>query len=276
MENNGSIKCISRAVSVLESFTTSELELTATDICRKLRMPRTTVNRMLLSLTQNRLLERNKKTGKYTISPGLYRLGSLYLGSTDITKAAEPVIKTVNELTSEAVSVGIFDKGNMILLMKEESKHAFRLTTHIGTIMPAYATAIGKAFLSELSEAEIDGIIPEERLRPITKKTIATKTELKLELEQIRKTGIAINREGGYEGVESIAHIIRNADGKAVAAMSIPVPIFRMNEPNRKRLSTLLRMGSSLVSYRLGYQDMNNPVRDIEEIRSWWEQNKSD
>jgi len=212
----------------------------------------------------------------YKIGPSLYALGSLYLNTTDIFNAADPVIKTLNELAGETVTVGIFNIGNVVLVMKEESKHEFRLTVHIGTIRPAYATALGKALMSRMPEAEIDRVFPEERLKPVTSKTIATKTELKRELEQIRKTGIAINREGGYEGVESLAHIILNASGKAVAAMSIPVPIFRMDEIYRKRLSTLLRMGSTLISYRLGYKNMNNPVLDIEEIRSWWEQNGPD
>ena len=43
-----------------------------------------------------------------------------------------------------------------------------------------------------------------------------------------------------------------------------------MNPNRRERLATLIRLGSSLASYRLGYQDIYNPVREIKEIRSWW------
>jgi DNA-binding IclR family transcriptional regulator len=133
---------------------------------------------------------------------------------------------------------------------------------------------MGKAFLSESTEAELDSLYPEEKLRPVTAKTIATKTELKRRLEEIRKTGVSFGREESYEGVAAVASLIRDASGKPVVGMAIPVPIYKMNEANRERLATLVRLGCSLVSYRLGYQDTVYPVRDIEEIRSWWKQNQ--
>lgn len=270
------INCIVKAVSILESFTSEEPELSAVQISKRLGMPLTTTRRILRSLTIGGLLNRNPKTGQYIIGPSLYALGSLYLKTTDICIAAKPVIETVNDLTKETVNISILDRNNITLIMKEESKHAFRLATHIGSIIHAYASAMGKALLSELTEAEIDSLYPEEKLPPLTNKTISTKTELKRELEQIRKTGIAFDREGSYEGVEAIGSVTRNANGKAAAAMSIAVPVFRMNEANRKRLTTLVRLGVSLISYRLGYQDTQYPVRDIKEIYSWWKQNKLD
>jgi len=206
----------------------------------------------------------------------LYTLGSLYLSTTDIFTAAKPVIEALNDLTGETINVSILDRGNIIFIMKEESKHAFRLNTHIGSIVRAYGSAMGKALLSELTEAEIDSLYPEDRLPPLTKKTIATKKELKLELEQVRQTGVAFDREGSYESVEAVGSVIRNANSKAVAAMSIAVPVFRMDEAARKQLTSLVKLGASLISYRLGYQDTANPVHSIDELYSWWKQDKLD
>jgi len=267
-------RSILRVVSVLKSFTPDELELNAADISRKVAIPKTTTHRMLAALTKGGLLDRNAETGKYTIGPELYILGSLYLSTTDILKAAEPVIKTLNDLTGETVNLSIFDSGHVIVIMKEESKHAFRFSSHVGTVLPAHVSGMGKAFLSELTETELDKLYPEERLQPRTKKTTATKTKLKLELQQVRKTGVSFNREGDHEGIEGIGSVIRDARGKAAAAMSISVPVFRINQASRERLATLARLGTSLISYRLGYRDLANPVGDVEQIRSWWEQNQ--
>ena len=261
---------------MIKSFSPNELELGSTDMSKKTGIPIPTAYRILSTFAEADLLEKNVKTGKYKIGPAFYALGSLYLSTIDVTKVAEPVIKMLNNLTNEAVTVAILNKGNIVLVMEEESKYSFRFADHIGSIYPAYATAVGKMLLSELTETELDGLYPEERLEPVTKKTIATKTELKIELEQIRKTGVAFNSEGTFEGAEAIGCAIRDASGRIVAAIGLPVPLFRMNQTNRERIATLVRLGSSLVSYRLGYQDPVNPVRDIEEIRSWWEQNRID
>jgi len=269
-----SMKSLRKALSIICSFSPNELELSVNDLACKVGLPRSTAYRIVSCLTEFGFLEKNPVAGTYTVGPELYAQGSLYLSNASILNAADPVMKVLNELTAEAVSVGILDKKNVILIMKEESKYTFRLTTHIGSNLPAYASAIGKALLSELSDSEIGRLIPAETLQAVTPKTIITKTELKRDLEEIRRTKISVDREGGYEGVESVASVIRDIHGKATAAMSIPVPIFRMNEVYRERLITLVKMGASFVSYRLGYRDSHNPIHDIEEIRSWWKDNK--
>jgi len=276
MEAENLNKSLHKALLVLMCFSPNELEMGTNEIARRVGMSKTTSHRILKTLTEYKILEQNGNTGKYRIGPELYALGSLYLSTTDVLKAAEPVTKTLNDLTGETVLMGIFDKGNVIMVLKEESKHAFRFARHIGSLLPAYASAMGKAFLSELTEAEIDNLYPEEELQKIAPQTIATKTELKRNLEEIGKTGVSFTREEGYIGAAAIASLIRDADGKTVAAMTIPVPLYSMNQARREQLATLVKMGCSLISYRLGYQDKVNPVRDIEEICSWFEQNRLD
>ncbi len=275
IKNDNYIKSLRRAVSVLKCFTPEQPELSGSEVAHKLGIHKTTAHRMLATLAEDGLLDRDGKTGKYMIGPALYAMGSLYLSTTDVVKTAEPVVKVLNDLSGEVVNIGIRDKQNVIVVMKEESNYPVRFYHHIGSVMPAYASAMGKALLSELTEAELDSLFPEEKLRPLTRKTVATKTELKLELEEIRKTGVSFDREGVYEGAEGIASVVRDASGKAVAGMSISVPVFRLQQIGHEGLlATLIKLGSSLVSYRLGYQDTANPVRTIEEIRSWWEQNR--
>jgi len=268
------VRLLSRAVSVLKSFTPSEPELTASEIARKVGIPKTSAQRLLASLSDGGLLEKSAETNKYKVGAEIYMLGSLYLSTTDFLKAAEPVVMTLNDLTDEAVTVSILDKGYVTLVMREESKYGFRWAYHIGSIQPAYAAATGKALLSELTEEELDSIYPEESLRPITKKTIATKKELKLELKRVREIGVAFTSEELFEQIEGVACVIRDASGRAVAGMSIAVPVFRMDDHKRQRLARLVKLGCNLASYRLGFQDKTNPVHSIEEIRSWWEQNE--
>ena len=270
------MRSLSRAISIIRAFSPKQLELSGNEIVAKIAVPKSTVYRILDRLTTSGLLEHNPQTGKYSIGSELYVKGSLYLSSTDILKAAEPVMKSLNDLTNEAVNLGILDNGNLVFTMKEESKFDFRWSKHIGTSLPAYCSSMGKALLSELTGAEIDELYPEEKLLTVTPKTIATKTELKRELEQIKKAGIALDREGGSEGVEGIAAVLRDISGEAVASMSIAVPTFRLDQDLRTRLSRLVLLGTNLISYQLGYRDTAEPVRNIAEISSWWEQSQTE
>ncbi|MFC1903820.1 IclR family transcriptional regulator [Chloroflexota bacterium] len=167
------------------------------------------------------------------------------------------------------------EKGFVTIVMIEEPNYPFKLTHHIGTIIPAYSSAIGKAFLSELTEAELDNFYPEEELEPRTSRTITTKAELKLELKKIKKAGISFNREGAYEGIVGIGSVVRGKKGKAIASLSISIPVFRITQANQQKYATLVKLGASLISYRLGYEDKTQQIHNIEEIRSWWEENQA-
>ncbi len=270
------MRSVTRTISVLRVFTPEEPELSPADIVRKLGIPKPTVYRILACLTKYGLLEKNRRNGSYTVGPVLCTLGSIYLSTTDLLKVSEPVIETLNNLTGEVTNVAILDdKGHIIFVLREESKHALRIGFHVGYTSPAYANALGKALLSELPDTEIDHLYPEEILKPLTRKTVPTKTELKRELEQIRKTGVSVNSEQAVEGVEAVAAVIRDDRGRTIAATGIGVPKVRMNEARLQKLSVLIKLGADLISYRLGYQDPDNPPRNIEEIRDWWERNQN-
>jgi len=260
-----------KAVSILQCFSYDEPELGIADIVSKVEMPRTTVHRILSTLIRTGLLIRKNNTGKYRIGPALYTMGSLYLVTTDILSAAEPVTELLNELTGEAIKLSVFDRGNVIVIKKEESRHSFRYQHAVGSILPAYASGMGKAFLSELSEMELESLYPNEILKPLTNKTIATKTELREELKQVRSNGFSVDMEGNTEGLCGVGCVIRDATGKVVAAMSIGVPSHTFTAERKHQLGTLNKMGAGLISYRLGYQDNKNMVRSLEEIRTWWD-----
>ena len=272
-----SIKSLHKAVLILKCFTPQEIELTGAEICRKVGWHKATVYRFLTVMSELGMLEKNKTNNKYRIGPLLFTFGNLYLSTTDILIAADTVVGKLNELTNEAVSVALLDKGYVTLVMRREaSSHPFRWAVHQGSIFPAYASALGRALLSELADNEIDKLYPSEKLEKITPKTITSRDKLKEILKQVRKDGIAHSKEQSVEGVEAVASVIRDASGRAIAAMSIQLPVLRMNKEIRQALGKLVRMGSNLISYRLGYQNLENSINDVEELNLWWNQNKPD
>jgi DNA-binding IclR family transcriptional regulator len=266
------IKSLHKAVLVLKCFNPQEIELTGAEICQKVGWHKATVYRFLSVMYELGMLEKNKTNNKYRIGPLLFTFGNLYLSTTDILIAADTVVVELNELTNEAVSVALLDKGYVTLVMRREaSSHPFRWAINQGSIFPAYASALGRALLSELADTEIDKLYPSEKLKKITPKTITSRDKLKEILKQVRKDGLALSRE---QSVEAVAAVIRDASGRAIAAMSIQVPVLRMNKETRQALGELVRMGSNLISYRLGYQNMENSINDVKEINLWWEKNK--
>jgi len=271
------MRSLFKAISILNNFSPNKPELTVADISDKLDIPKPTVYRILSCLTKTGFLEKKSGKGTYVIGRTLYTLGSLYLSTTDLFEAAEPVIQAINDITGEVTNVSILDdKGYIVMLLREESKHPLRHVVHVGSTGPAYTRASGKALLSALTDEEIDRLYPEEKLERLTSKTVATRTELKYELEQARKNGFASNSEQAFEGIEAVASVIHNARGNVVAAVAISAPVVRMNEVSRGKFASLVKIGAGLLSYRLGYQDGTQSVYKVEDLYTWWQQNQHD
>ena len=261
-----------RIASILNCYSPRQLQFSAPEISKKLGLSRTTTYRILMTMAKVGLLE--VVDNRYRVGPALYAAGVLYLNGMDAIKASEPVMKELNDLMKEDVLLGILNGGNIVMIAKEECKYDIRLGQHIGAIWAAYGSAMGLALLSELTDKEIDELYP-EKLPAMTPYTIPTRSELKAKLLPIRQTGVVFESQGGWQGTEGIGAVIRNASGKPIAATSIGVPIYRMNQTKREQCAALIRMGASLISYRLGYQDSRGvQIRDLEEIRDYWRNRK--
>ncbi len=263
-------KSLRKAISVLKCFTPENPELSGNDLASMLGMHKTTAYRMLATLAEENILERRESSGTYKIGPGLYVLGNLFLSTTDLIQAAEPVVKLANELTGEVTNLSIYFDGYISYVMREESKYEFRWGRHVGSYVPAHVSAMGKVFLSELSDSEIDVIYPDDNLTPFTSHTITSKIALKEKLEEIRKSGISVDYEGQTYGIAGFSAGIRDSRGKVIAAMSVGAHINRLNAGLVGHIVQLVKMSAALVSYRLGYRDINISTYEMEEIRHWW------
>jgi DNA-binding IclR family transcriptional regulator len=119
----------------------------------------------------------------------------------------------------------------------------------VGVSLPAHCTAIGKALLAGLTDGQVERLLP-ERLPAETSDTITVRTELLADLEQVRATGIAYDREELAVGISAVGAAIRDA-GAVVAALSIPVPTARF-AGQEERLAGMLLRTCAEVSATLG------------------------
>jgi len=264
-----------RGLSLLRLFTSDSPELSGTEIVERMGLHKTTTYRMLAAMCEQGFLVRNEVSGKYSVGAALYILGNLYQYTDNLQKAASPVVELINELTLECTNLGTLSGTAVVYMLREESKHEFRWSRSIGSTMPSHASALGKALLSGLSEREIDQRFPCEELPRLTVNTVATKSELKLELEIVRRTGTSHDPEGCIPLVVGFGSAIRDRSGEIVAALSVSVPVFRLDKGKQQALNDLVLRGAQLISYRLGHRDLSVSIRTLDQLRVWWEQTQA-
>src|ERR1700730_9978733 len=99
--DRATLASVRNAARVLRAFSRAGQELGITELSRQLGLGKSTVHRLVTTLTAERLLERGSTPGRYRPGPGLYDVGSNVTEHVDLHQAAPPVITRLRTETGE-------------------------------------------------------------------------------------------------------------------------------------------------------------------------------
>ena len=247
------MSAVLRTINILETLSeceSSNLE----NLSRETELPKATLLRFLSSLSNLGYVYRDS-ADRYHLTLKMFSVGSKSLKYIDLISTARPFAIELCKTLGETVHMGIPQDDNAVYVLKEESSYTLRMYSRIGKIIPLYCTAIGKIFLSEMSEEELEGYLERNALKPYTAKSIRTAEGLKEELERVRKRGYSVDDEEHEEQVMCIACPIRDVGGRVVAAISVSWPVFRFNRDDFDNAVKLIKKSANKISEILGYQE---------------------
>jgi IclR family transcriptional regulator, pca regulon regulatory protein len=102
--------------------------------------------------------------------------------------------------------------------------HHLEFTLHVGSRLPFYCSATGKALLAFVPRPDLDQLLDRIDLIQRGLRTLTSKTALLAELDHVRRTGVAVNDEELESALRSIAVPVRSRSGQVIAAVNIAIP----------------------------------------------------
>lgn len=247
------VPAVERAFDVLELFLDTD-ELSAPEITAKLGLPRTTVHELVGTLGERGyLMPAGRGSNKFRLGVRGFQLGSAYAERLDLAREGGLVAEEIAERCQETVHVGVRDGTEVLYVAKVDSSHPVRMVSAVGRRLPAHCTAVGKALLAALPRTEVDELYGNRKLKAMTEHSIATRKELRAELDQVLEAGVAREYCESNEAAACVAAPVRDHTGDVVAAISIAVPILRWNEETEAALRDLIGEGARTLSERLGH-----------------------
>src|SRR5580704_8118151 len=248
------VQVLDRALAALEVLANSSAECSLAEICSTLKLHKSTAHRLMMVLEQHRLVEKNVDTGRYRLGLKLYEFGSKAFGAIDLRRHARPYLDRLQREISETVFFCMLDDGQVFYIEKIESQQSVRTACTVASRAPAYCTAVGKAMLAELPDAEVNEIIRRWGLKAITPNTITTTSGLKAELRAIRGRGYAVDNEEKELGLRCVGVAVRGDSGKLLAALSVSGPAFRVTQERVPEIGTAVMRAAGELSDELGYR----------------------
>jgi DNA-binding IclR family transcriptional regulator len=244
------VPAIDKCFAILELLAQSKEPMGISDISGKLALNKSTVFHIVRTLIDLKILE-NQPDRKFVFGTRFYILGNMAGKRSKLIQTAHPHLETINEKTKLSAFLGLRSDRQAILIDKVDSAYGIKLSSEIGMQMPILAGAGIKAMLSQLSDEEIDEILARTELKRYTPYSIIDKALYKEEIFEVRKQGIAYDREEYIEGMIAFAIPI-NANSRDVQAAIWAVGLTRQ-VPNSSipEVTELLKGISEEINYRL-------------------------
>ncbi|MFQ3620416.1 MAG: IclR family transcriptional regulator [Spirochaetales bacterium] len=247
--------------SVLRAFTILTLlgkkgRLTLSQICRELKIPKSTTFSILETLEKEQAVVREEETGMYTLGIRLLELGQEAQVNFELRRVASPVLQQLNRDIDETVHLTVLDKDEVLYVDCYESSKRLRTYSVIGVRAPLYCTAVGKAILAFLEEDERAQLLNRINLERFTPNTLTNREALLKDLEEVRKRGYSLDNIEHEEGVRCVGAPIYNNKGRVCASLSISGPSSRITEERISFYGSKVTQTAQEISRRLGYRDM--------------------
>ncbi len=224
------LRSIGRALDVLDCFD-GKAALALKEVSKSTGLPESTLFRVLLTLERHGYL-RQAKDGTYQLAPKL-RFGWLVDQGNALRDKVHPELERLAQCFNETASMAYLFDDRIHVLDSIETFHEIRMSNRIGRVLPPHCSALGKAIAAFQDHTAVEQIVEIYGLTRRTEHTITDRACLFDEFDEIRRTGVAYDREESVIGGICISAAIRPAGQPVVAAVSLSTPIVRMT-PERE------------------------------------------
>lgn len=237
------------AFRVLEAVA-EEQPVGLSELARKVGLPKSTVQRVLLTLQEVGWLRPTETTPTrwqltYRVVAVVGRAG----GGESLRDIALPVMNELQLATTETIHLTAPDGDSLVLVERLDTSHRLRAFLPLGERIALHASATGLAYLSACGPGYLDDYLS----RPLPAQTPDTLTDpdrIRAVVNEVRERGYSKNIGGLSLGISSLGAPIVGPSG-AVAALSVSGPSSRITEDRFEELGTQVRDAAARISRAL-------------------------
>jgi DNA-binding IclR family transcriptional regulator len=184
------MKTADRTLDIFEAFAEAKKPLSLSEIARMIDSPVSSCHGLLRALQKSGYVYALDVRRRYYPTRRLFEVGGAIATHDPIVERLAPVLEKLREETGETILLGQRQDKHVIYLQVLESTQMIRYAAPVGAIKPLPSTAIGKAFLGEMTDEELAQFLPALDHPQVTPATIT-------DAEQLLAASVAISSPAG-------------------------------------------------------------------------------
>ena len=213
------IQSVDRAIRVLTALQGAR-RMTLSELSGRLDLAPSTTHGIVRTLVEHGMVVQERGSSRYQLGPAVLRLGNVYLDTLELRSKAAPWAEDLARRTGLAVRTGVLLIDDVVIIHHEPRPDGSRQMPEVGIVIPAHASALGKAMLAFLPE-ETERILEQGELRAMTGETLRSPDDLRQQLADVRTSGIALEQDEAVLGEGAVASPVFDSWGDVVGAIGV-------------------------------------------------------
>ncbi|QXW00457.1 MULTISPECIES: IclR family transcriptional regulator [Rhodococcus] len=227
-----------------------EGNLTVAEAAERLGVARSTAHRLLQMLVYRDFAVQHPGR-QYGAGPVLELAEHSRSATSLLRSAALPHMELLVQAVGESANLTIRTGVEARFIVSVESAQVLRVGSREGMVFPAHRLSGGLLLLAELSADELGQAYESRSDADVTDQPDLPK--LRTELARIHKQGFAVNQGRSERGVVAVGVPVRDANGKALAGLSVSIPSVRYDRQQLPSLVATLRMAADRIEADLAH-----------------------
>jgi DNA-binding IclR family transcriptional regulator len=221
---------LTKGINLLTVIAEAPEPLTVKQLSDAVALPRPTVYRLLAALVKSGLVRRSAAGHAYQIGHTLIGIANRALEKIELRDIAQEFLLALRDETGETVHLAVFHNNAMLYVDNLDSPERVRMACSLGATVPLHNTAVGKAHLAFLPEAEREAILADLKLSRVTGRSITSLARLRNEIKQTAERGWATDEGENESDIFCFGAPVLDRIGRPAAGISISIPRFRLRD----------------------------------------------
>jgi DNA-binding IclR family transcriptional regulator len=218
------------------------------ELAERAALPLSSVHRLLQVLCRAGFVERGSGQS-YRPGRELHRLASHLVAGFDLTRSARPYLEMLVSEWQESAVLCVFSPVSRAAVIADVvmTPHPLRFAVERGGEISLPWGSLGRAILAFLPENEIEMIVRESTVGPLTGRPRSSRAELDVELRDIRERGVARYFDPRYD-IAGIAGPVFGAHREILGCIGVTMPSKRYQLHLEDNLTSAVRDAAMAIS----------------------------
>ncbi|MCI1012916.1 IclR family transcriptional regulator [Herbaspirillum sp. C7C2] len=226
---------LEKGLAVLRAFNAQRRTMTLGDVASATSISKSSAQRMVHTLETLGYICKHPRTRRYQLTPKVLEVGYNYLAADILVDVANPFLSELANMTGETVNLTEPYELEMVYVARFVASKFIPIHMPIGSRIPMYCTASGRAYLSGLDESEAQTLLLSSERTVHTPHTRTGVEDIMETVRLARERGFASNREELFLGDMTVAAPIFNSERRPVASVHVVAPTSRWTAEDAER-----------------------------------------